>query len=448
MQTHFTADQLADPKIREADDILRKCVHCGFCTATCPTFVITGDERDSPRGRIWMMRELLESPDSISADTGHHIDRCLGCLSCMTTCPSGVDYAYLVEIGREKLDELVPRPLGDRLLRRLLAATIPHAARFYALLWLARVGRPFAPFIPAQMRAALAKLPTRIQPLDPVGANTQSYPPTQQINNEINNENNNKSKLQASHKIRRVALLAGCAQRALDPEINASTIRVLNRLGIEVVVRSEAHCCGALAHHTGETEAADKSVRQALRAWQDEIKNGGLDAIVVNASGCGTMVKDYGHLLKDDRELGHLAAQISAMTMDISQVLAKIGINSIIEPAPEGGRPELAYHSACSLQHGQKIHDLPQQLLRSAGFTVTQPVNPHLCCGSAGVYNILQPDMADGLRTRKLDSLRKTGAIAVAAGNIGCISQLDEDALPVRHTVQFIDWASGGPSPL
>jgi glycolate oxidase iron-sulfur subunit len=444
MQTHFTADQLADPKIREADDILRKCVHCGFCTATCPTFVITGDERDSPRGRIWMMRELLESPDSISADTGHHIDRCLGCLSCMTTCPSGVDYAYLVEIGREKLDELVPRPLGDRLLRRLLAATIPHAARFYALLWLARVGRPFAPFIPAQMRAALAKLPTRIPPLDPVGANTQSYLPTQQINN----ENNNESKNESTQKIRRVALLAGCAQRALDPEINASTIRVLNRLGIEVVVRSEAHCCGALAHHIGETEAADKSVRQALRAWQDEIKNGGLDAIVVNASGCGTMVKDYGHLLKDDRELGHLAAQISAMTMDISQVLAKIGINSIIEPAPEGGRPELAYHSACSLQHGQKIHDLPQQLLRSAGFTVTQPVNPHLCCGSAGVYNILQPDMADGLRTRKLDSLRKTGAIAVAAGNIGCISQLDEDALPVRHTVQFIDWASGGPSPL
>lgn len=444
MQTHFTADQLADPKIREADDILRKCVHCGFCTATCPTFVITGDERDSPRGRIWMMRELLESPDSISADTGHHIDRCLGCLSCMTTCPSGVDYAYLAEIGREKLDELVPRPLGDRLLRRLLAATIPHAARFYALLWLARVGRPFAPFIPAQMRAALAKLPTRIPPLDPVGANTQSYLPTQQINN----ENNNESKNESTQKIRRVALLAGCAQRALDPEINASTIRVLNRLGIEVVVRSEAHCCGALAHHIGETEAADKSVRQALRAWQDEIKNGGLDAIVVNASGCGTMVKDYGHLLKDDRELGHLAAQISAMTMDISQVLAKIGINSIIEPAPEGGRPELAYHSACSLQHGQKIHDLPQQLLRSAGFTVTQPVNPHLCCGSAGVYNILQPDMADGLRTRKLDSLRKTGAIAVAAGNIGCISQLDEDALPVRHTVQFIDWASGGPSPL
>jgi glycolate oxidase iron-sulfur subunit len=391
-----------------------------------------------------MMRELLESPDSISADTGHHIDRCLGCLSCMTTCPSGVDYAHLVEIGREKLDELVPRPLGDRLLRRLLAATIPHAARFYALLWLARVGRPFAPFIPAQMRAALAKLPTRIPPLDPVGANTQSYLPTQQINN----ENNNKSKNESTQKIRRVALLAGCAQRALDPEINASTIRVLNRLGIEVVVRSEAHCCGALAHHIGETDAADKSVRQALRAWQDEIKNGGLDAIVVNASGCGTMVKDYGHLLKDDRELGHLAAQISAMTMDISQVLAKIGINSIIEPAPEGGRPELAYHSACSLQHGQKIHDLPQQLLRSAGFTVTQPVNPHLCCGSAGVYNILQPDMADGLRTRKLDSLRKTGAIAVAAGNIGCISQLDEDALPVRHTVQFIDWASGGPSPL
>ncbi len=429
MQTHFTAEQLADPKIRKADEILRKCVHCGFCTATCPTFVMTGDERDSPRGRIWMMRELLESPDSISADTGHHVDRCLGCLSCMTTCPSGVDYGHLLEIGREKLDELVPRSIADRMMRWLLAATIPYAARFHGLLWLARLGRPFAPLMPTRMRAALAKLPTRIPSLDPIGASTRSFAP-------------------AKSRIRRVALLAGCAQRALDPEINASTIRVLNRLGVEVVVRSEAHCCGALAHHIGEIAAADRSVRQALLAWQDEIRNGGLDAIIVNASGCGTMVKDYGHLLKGDREFGYLAAEISGMTMDISQLLAEIGIETIIEPVPNGGRAEIAYHSACSLQHGQKIHDLPQQLLRSAGFAVTQPVNPHLCCGSAGVYNILQPEMADGLRRRKLDSLRQTGAIAVAAGNIGCISQLDEDALPVRHTVQFIDWASGGPSPL
>ncbi len=429
MQTHFTTEQLADPKIREADEILRKCVHCGFCTATCPTFVITGDERDSPRGRIWMMRELLESPDSVSADTGYHIDRCLGCLSCMTTCPSGVDYAHLVEIGRGKLDKLVPRSLADRVMRKILAITIPYATRFHALLWLSKLGRPFAPMMPSRMRAAIAKLPTRIASLDPVGATTKSFSPTKP-------------------KIKRVALLAGCAQRALHPGINASTIRVLNRLGVEVVVRSEAHCCGALAHHIGETKAAENSVRQALLAWQDEIKNRGLDAIVVNASGCGTMVKDYGHMLAGDFELGHLAAEISSMTVDISQLLAEIGIDSIIKPAPDNGWPEISYHSACSLQHGQKIHDLPQQLLRSAGFTVTQPVNPHLCCGSAGVYNILQPDMADALRTRKLFTLRQTGAIAVAAGNIGCISQLDEDTLPVRHTIQFIDWASGGPSPL
>lgn len=437
MQTHFTAAQLTDPKIREADEILRKCVHCGFCTATCPTFVITGDERDSPRGRIWMMRELLESPDSITADTSHHIDRCLGCLSCMTTCPSGVDYAHLLEIGRGKLDQLVPRSVGDRLMRRVLAATIPYAKRFHALLWLAKLGRPFAPLMSASMRAALTKLPSKISTLDPIGAITRSYPPA-----------NLQAKIKSTRKIKRVALLAGCAQRALDPDINASTIRVLNRLGVEVVVRSEAHCCGALAHHIGEIAAAEKSVSQALLAWRDEIKNEGLDAIVVNASGCGTMVKDYGHLLRGDRELGPLAAKISAMTTDISQLLAEIGIDQIIESAPDGGRPEIAYHSACSLQHGQKIHNLPQQLLRSAGFKVTQPINPHLCCGSAGVYNILQPQMADGLRTRKRDSLRQTGAIAVAAGNIGCISQLHEDALPVRHTIQFIDWASGGPSPL
>ena len=429
MQTHFTAEQLADPKLREADAILRKCVHCGFCTATCPTYVMTGDERDSPRGRIWMLREVLESPETVSVDTGYHIDRCLGCLSCMSTCPSGVDYGHLVEIGREKLDEIVPRRFIDRMMRRLLAMTIPHAGRFHALLRLSRLARPFATLMPAQIRAALKKLPVDVPPLDKVGASTARYAPS-------------------GKRVKRVALLAGCAQRAIDPEINASTIRVLNRLGVEVVVRKEAHCCGALAHHIGETEAADEAARQSLLAWNDEINGEGLDAIIVNASGCGTMVKDYGHLFKEDARLSAIATHISGMTLDISQLLAEIGIKDILQVAPETGRGTIAYHSACSLQHGQKIHDLPQQLLREAGFDVRQPLNPHLCCGSAGVYNILQPEMADGLRQRKIDSLQATGAIAVAAGNIGCIAQLDETGLPVRHTIQFIDWASGGPSPL
>ena len=429
MQTHFTAEQLADPVISEADNILRSCVHCGFCTATCPTFVITGDERDSPRGRIWMLREVLESPETVSVNTSYHIDRCLGCLSCTTTCPSGVDYPHLLDIGREKLDKLVPRQFADKAMRRMLGMIIPHAGRFRALLALARIGRVFSWVMPRSMRAALTKIPAQLKPFDPVGARDAVFRPYQK-------------------PVKRVALLAGCAQRALDPDINASTIRVLNRLGVEVVVRSEAHCCGALAHHIGETSRAHDTVRAAILAWHDEMKTDGIDAIVVNASGCGTMVKDYGHMMKGDAELAGIAKAVSDKCVDISELLDGLDIESVLQPAPAGGRGKIAYHSACSLQHGQKIHDLPLSLLRQAGFDVVQPVNGHLCCGSAGVYNILQPAMADELQQRKLSSLRDTGASAVAAGNIGCMTQLHSDDLPVRHTIQFLDWASGGPKPV
>ena len=429
MQTHFTAEQLADPLINEADSILRSCVHCGFCTATCPTFVITGDERDSPRGRIWMLREVLESPDTVSANTNYHIDRCLGCLSCTTTCPSGVDYPHLLDIGREKLDRLVPRPFADKAMRRMLGMIIPHAGRFRVVLALARIGKVFSWAMPRSMRAALTKIPARLKPFDPVGARDAVFRPDQK-------------------PVKRVALLAGCAQRALDPDINASTIRVLNRLGVEVVVRSAAHCCGALAHHIGESSRAHDTVRGAIRAWHDEMKTDGIDAIVVNASGCGTMVKDYGHMMKYDAELAGIAKAVSDKCVDVSELLEGLDVDSILQPAPAAGWGKVAYHSACSLQHGQKIHDLPMRLLRQAGFDVVQPVNGHLCCGSAGVYNILQPDMADELKARKMASLEQTGATLVAAGNIGCISQLNQPELPVRHTVQLIDWATGGPSPL
>ena len=428
MQTHFTADQLVDPQIAEADAILRSCVHCGFCTATCPTFVITGDERDSPRGRIWMLREVLESPETVSANTSYHIDRCLGCLSCTTTCPSGVDYPHLLDIGRAKLDKLVPRPFADKMMRRMLGMIIPYAGRFRVMIALARIGRLFSWAMPAAMRAALAKVPVELKPFDRVGGHDAVFSPDKK-------------------PVKRVALLAGCAQRALDPEINASTIRVLNRLGVEVVVRSEAHCCGALAHHIGETDRAHHTVRVAVLAWYDEMKSGGLDAIVVNASGCGTMVKDYGHMMKDDAELAGIAKAVSDKCVDISELLDNLDVESILQSAPAEGRGKIAYHSACSLQHGQKIHDLPLRLLRQAGFDVVQPLNGHLCCGSAGVYNILQPEMADELKARKLDSLDNTGAQFVAAGNIGCITQLNRKDLPVRHTVQFIDWATGGPNP-
>ena len=437
MQTHFTETQLADPLIREGDAILRKCVHCGFCTATCPTFVITGDERDSPRGRIWMLREVLERPETASEDTGYHIDRCLGCLSCTTTCPSGVDYAHLLDIGREKLDHLVPRKTTDRLMRRMLAAIIPHAPKFRMMMRLANLGRPFSFAMPQVMRAAMQKLPRQVPQLDTVGSRTEQFAATSSPNAPY-----------AAMPVKRVILLAGCAQRALDPDINASTIRVLNRLGVEVIVRKEAHCCGALAHHIGETKKADAAMRAAVNAWHDEITAGTIDSIIVNASGCGTMVKDYGHLMRHDAEMAPVAVGISAKAKDVSELLAELDLGSILQPQITSGCGTIAYHSACSLQHGQKIHDLPLALLRQAGFNVVQPVNGHLCCGSAGVYNILQPAMASELQQRKLTSLQDTGAIAVAAGNIGCITQLNGGALPVRHTIQFIDWASGGPKPI
>jgi len=424
MQTHFTEAQLEDPQIREADSILRKCVHCGFCTATCPTYVMTGDERDSPRGRIWLMRELLESPDSVSADTGYHLDRCLGCLACTTTCPSGVDYHHLIEIGREKLDAKVERRWADRVMRRMLALVIPRAERFRLMMRLGRVGAIFAPLMPKSMRAALAKLPKHLPDFDRVGGRSMTFQPR-------------------AAATRRVILLAGCAQRALDPAINASTIRVLNKLGVEVTVRKEAFCCGALAHHIGDSGAAREAVRATLLSWQEELDKGNIDAIVANASGCGTMVKDYAHMVGDDPELADIARRVSDLARDISEVLADLPLSMIIEPAAAGRGP-ITYHSACSLQHGQKIHDLPIQLLREVGYEVKQPLEPHLCCGSAGVYNILQPEMADGLRQRKLENIGRAGAPMVAAGNIGCIQQLDGD-IPVRHTIQYIDWACGGP---
>ena len=429
MQTHFSPAQLSDPKIQEANDILRKCVHCGFCTATCPTFVQTGDERDSPRGRIWLMRELLESPETVSKDTRHHLDRCLGCQSCMTTCPSGVDYIHLLDIGREKMDMAAPRGFGDTLIRRMLGMIIPYAGRFHLMMRFAGLGRLFAPFLPRQLRAALDKLPQTLPRLDSIGSQNVIFP------------------AHKSQPIKRVVLLAGCAQRALDPQINLSTVRVLNRLGVEVVVREQAHCCGALTHHIGETESALKTIRLAIDAWDEEINGKGVDAIIANASGCGTMVKDYGHVMAHDPAYAAKAKHVSALCKDVSEIIDEVGIDDIIKPGKDGSRPVIAYHSACSLQHGQKIHDLPQSLLRRAGFDVRQPVNGHLCCGSAGVYNILQPDMADSLKAQKKDSLANTGADYVAAGNIGCIAQLDDSALPVRHTVQFIDWASGGPKP-
>jgi len=423
VRTDFTLAQLADPDIADANSILRACVHCGFCTATCPTYVLLGDELDSPRGRIYLIKEMLESGRDATALVTRHLDRCLSCLSCMTTCPSGVHYMHLVDLGRAHIKRTFTRPLGDRLLRGLLAWVLPRPTLFRWALIGAWLGRPLAALMPGRLAGLLRMAPRRIPPPSSVDR-PQVFP--------------------ASGPRRgRVALLSGCAQPVLSPSINEATVRLLQRRGIEVVVAPGVGCCGALTHHMGDT--ADSHARAAanIRAWTNEIAGDGLDAIIINASGCGTTVKDYGHMFREDPALRDDAARVSALTRDISEYLAEIGLGPVAEP----GNIAVAYHAACSLQHGQKVTAAPMDLLRDAGFDVRSVPEGHLCCGSAGTYNLLQPELADALRSRKLANIDATGAAVVAAGNIGCIAQLATGGRPILHTVELLDWATGGPKP-
>jgi glycolate oxidase iron-sulfur subunit len=422
MQTNFTPEQLRDPELREANTILRSCVHCGMCTATCPTFVELGDELDSPRGRIYLIKDMLENGRPATELEARHVDRCLSCLSCMTTCPAGVNYMHLVDHARRHIEETYDRPLPERLLRRMLAMILPYPARFRPAMRLAGLVRGLTGLIPGQsmtakrLRAMLKLAPKTLPPAQPLGT---LYP------------------AQGARR-GRVALLAGCAQQVLDPEINAATIRLLTRMGVEVVVPPSTGCCGALTHHMGLHDPAMAAARANILAWDAA----GLDAVVVNTSGCGTTVKDYGFMFREAPEAA-AAARVSAMAMDISEALDKFGY------APSRPAPGItvAYHSACSLQHGQKITALPKQLLQKAGFTVKEPLEGHLCCGSAGTYNIMQPDIAERLRARKLANINRTGASVLVAGNIGCLTQLGGEALPTIHTVQMLDWMAGGPKP-
>ena len=423
MQTRFTDEQRADPDIAAAEGILRGCVHCGFCSATCPTYTLLGDELDSPRGRIYLMKEMLETGETPSAKVVGHIDRCLSCLSCMTTCPSGVHYMHLVDLARKRIAETFRRPLADRLIRALLLAAMPSPARFGWAVRLGRLARPFAGVLPGPLGRMLRMVPSAPagRPL-PDGA---VYPAE-------------------GERRFRVALLAGCVQQVLDDGINAATIRLLTRFGCEVVVARGAGCCGAIAHHMGKEAPALEAARRNIRAWQSEIAGEGLDAVVSNTSGCGAMLKDYGYLLRDDPELAETAAALAGLTCDVSELLQRIGPG----PATPSEPLSVAYHSACALQHGQKIEAGPVELLREAGFAVSLPAEGHLCCGSAGTYNILQPALADRLRDRKAGHLEALGADAIAAGNIGCMVQLkDATGTPVVHTVELLDWAHGGPRP-
>ena len=424
MQTQFSKEQYQRPEIQQADEILRKCVHCGFCTATCPTFVITGDERDSPRGRIWMMRDMLESDAPASQETSFHLDRCLTCLSCMTTCPSGGDYMHLVEIGRDYIHKTTKRPIIDRIFRHMLVLVLPRAGWFSLAMKTAKLATPFKAFLPVSIKALINSVPKKIKKLDPVGSQDIIY------------------KAEGQTK-KQVILLAGCAQRAIEPEINAATIRILNRIGVDVIVRKQAACCGSLAHHIDRPTEAQNSIKNVVQAWSQEIIENKIDAIIVNTSGCGTMLKDYAHLLKQDPELSDVAARISQLACDVTEFLAN-------NPSLSFSRNVdlmVGYHSACSLQHGQQITQAPLMLLAKAGVQVALPKDPHLCCGSAGVYSILQPELSGQLKERKITTLNKLDVDLFVAGNIGCINQLSESKAPICHIVQLLDYLSGGPIP-
>jgi glycolate oxidase iron-sulfur subunit len=426
MQTSFTLAQLADADTAEANRILRTCVHCGFCTATCPTYVLLGDELDSPRGRIYLIKEMLENDRPATADVVKHIDRCLSCLSCMTTCPSGVHYMHLVDHARAHIESTYARPLVQRALRAGLAHVLPNNRTFRHALSLARLARP------------LVGLFTALG-LGPVGAMLRLAPQTAAPAGRPGR----KVYPSIGPRKGRVALLTGCVAPVIAPSIHEAAIRLLTRHGIEVVVTDEG-CCGSLAHHMGRTKDALAAARSRIDAWTAELRGEGLDAIIMTASGCGTTVKDYGFMLRTDDAYADKAARVSHLAKDITEYLTPLPLSS----AGNHAGTVVAYHAACSLQHGQKIGKAPKELLSKLRFVVKDVSEGHLCCGSAGTYNIFQPELAGRLRERKVANIEKLKPDVIAAGNIGCITQIAAGTpIPVIHTVELIDWATGGSTP-
>jgi glycolate oxidase iron-sulfur subunit len=434
MKTEFSLAQLADPDIAEADKILRACVHCGFCTATCPTYVLLGDELDSPRGRIYLIKEMLEKDKPPTPEVVKHIDRCLSCLACMTTCPSGVHYMHLVDQARGRIERDYTRPLPERALRAILAFVLPRPGLFRASMIVARLGRPLAALLPTPKAAATPGLLRRIKAMLALAPKGLPAP----------GPSGGSTFPAVGERRGRVALLQGCAQQVLAPRINQAAINLLTRHGIEVVLVRDEQCCGALTHHLGQDDDALARARGNVTVWKKEAEQGGLDAILITASGCGTVIKDYGYMLREDRDYAQGAAQISALAKDITEYLAGLSLY----PSSQKGDLTVAYHSACSLQHGQKITGLPKELLSKNGFVVKDVPESHLCCGSAGTYNILQPDIAGKLRDRKIANIATVKPDMIAAGNIGCMVQIaGGTSIPVVHTIELLDWATGGPKP-
>jgi len=416
MRTHFTQAQLCDPHLAQVEHNLRACVHCGICTATCPTYVLTGDERDGPRGRIVMMQAMLEQGGAPSPETVHHIDRCLSCLGCKTACPSSVDYARLVDTARAHIETHYRRPLGERMLRIFVAKVTTHPARLRAGLALARVFAPLARRMPGRL-GHLARMGASVKP------------------------SRTRSEVAPTDAAARVALMPGCAQAALAPQIDAAAARVLARRGIAAVALEGAGCCGALDFHLGREKAAKAWAKRAIEAFERESAKQPFAAVLITATGCAAHLKDYANLFVDEPEWAARAARFAAKVRDFSEVAQPMA-------ASPPRRLRVAYHAACSLQHGMKIAGTGEALIAAAGHDVLAVPEGHLCCGAAGSYAILQPTLSGQLRARKMSNIAGLAADAVAGGNIGCITHLSgPDSPPILHLAELLDWSEGGPKP-
>ncbi|MBT6032382.1 MAG: glycolate oxidase subunit GlcF [Kordiimonadaceae bacterium] len=422
MQTHFSEKQLNETAIAEADKIIRSCVHCGFCTATCPTYVLLGNELDSPRGRIYLIKEMLENDRAATKVEAEHIDKCLSCLACTTTCPSGVDYMHLVDHARTHIEKTYKRPFMDRMLRNILAFVMPNREIFKLALIASKILKPFKGLLPKAFKPMFDLAPS----------------------GKVSKEKTPELTKASGERKYRMGLHAGCVQQVIGENINLATAEFLKRRGVELINPPQIGCCGALTLHLGKEKQSLETTKAYIDGWIEEINNENLDAIVINTSGCGTTIKDYGHLFKDDPEYTDKAKLISALAKDITEVIDNIGLG---ETSLEQNLT-VAYHSACSLQHGQKIIDIPQKLLAEAGFTIKNINESHLCCGSAGTYNIMQPEIATSLRDRKVSNIEKTKPDIIAAGNLGCMIQIASGTnIPMVHTIELLNWATGGIKP-
>jgi glycolate oxidase iron-sulfur subunit len=427
MQTNFTKKQLQDSNISSADGILRKCVHCGFCNATCPTYQIVGDELDGPRGRIYLIKDMLENDKPANEKIAKHIDRCLSCYACMTTCPSGVNYMHLVDHARNHIEKTFVRPFFDRFIRNLLSKILPSPTLFRMAGYSARLFYPFRFLFPKKIKNMMKYMPN-------------SFPVSRQENKEIYSS--------VGKTYARVALLTGCVQRVISPQINDATIDILNRHGVEVIVPKKVDCCGSLNHHLGKEELAHKSFINNINSWFKWYEEKNLDAILVTTSGCGTTLKDYGYIFRDhpDKELRRKAKMVSSLAKDVTEYLGK---NIKLNYVKKDKKFTIAYHSACSMQHGQKIHNQPMDLLKKTGNEIVEIPDGHLCCGSAGTYNLLQDEMAAELLKRKVSNIDKVKPDFISTGNIGCMTQISSGTkIPIVHTIEILNWYTGGEKPI